>query len=111
LVLPTSAEVEKGTTISISLFRGEREYTIPALVVFNQDNEMRVRFEEMSMDNYRSLVAATFSRSDAWQQWLPDRKTDRPLTGLAEVFSFSLEGTRRFIRSIADILPWKRPNT
>ena len=111
LVLPTDAEVEKGTTISISLFRGEREYTIPGLVVFNEGKAMRVRFDEMSMDNHRSLVAATFSRSDAWQQWLPDRKTDRPLTGLVEVFALSLEGNRRFIRSIAEILPWKRPNT
>ncbi|MEN9868886.1 MAG: hypothetical protein RL748_4476 [Pseudomonadota bacterium] len=108
LVLPAEAEVDKGKTITVSLFRGEREYTLPGQVVFNEGNTLRVRFEDMSLDDYRALVAATFSRSDAWQQWLPERDTDKPLTGLKEVFIFSLEGSRRFARSIKQILPWKR---
>ncbi len=111
LHLPHSIELETGTNINISLFRGEREFTLPALVVYNEGNALRARFNDMSMENYRSLVAATFSRSDAWQNWLPERETDHPLTGLAEVFVFSLEGTRRFVRSIAEILPWKRSKT
>lgn len=108
LTLPTEIELDKGKTITISLFRGNREYTLPALVVFNAGLSVRVRFDDMSLDDYRALVAATFSRSDAWQQWLPDRATDKPLTGLVEVFHFSLEGTRRFSHSIGQLLPKRK---
>jgi cellulose synthase (UDP-forming) len=108
LNLPAAVAVEKGSTVTISLFRGEREYTIPALVVFNQGTVLRVRFEDMSLDDYRALVAATFSRSDAWQKWLPDRETDHPLRGLQEVFVFSLEGIRRIAKSVGTTAPWRR---
>ncbi len=103
LRLPVPVEVNTGAKVTVSLFRGEREYTLPAQVVFNRGEALRVRFEDMSTEDYRSLVAATFSRSDAWQEWLPEVDTDRPLTGLKEVFHFSLEGSRRFGRSIKQL--------
>ncbi len=108
LNLPAAVTVDKGSTVTISLFRGEREFTLPALVVYNQGTVLRLRFEDMSLDNYRALVAATFSRSDAWQKWLPEGETDHPLHGLQEVFVFSLEGIRRIIKSVIEAAPWRR---
>jgi cellulose synthase (UDP-forming) len=108
LNLPAAVAVATGSVVTISLFRGEREFTLPARVVFNQGVVLRVRFEDMSLDDYRSLVAATFSRSDAWQRWLPDTETDHPIRGLQEVFAFSLEGIRRIVRSIREATPWRR---
>jgi hypothetical protein len=66
---------------------------------------LRLQFHELSLDDYRALVAATFSRGDAWQEWLPQEETDRPLRGLAEIFKFSIEGMRRFAESA--LLAWR----
>lgn len=111
LILPEAANVPRGETIIVSLFRGEREFPFPAEVVFNQGSAMRLRFGELSMENQQALVAATFSRGDAWQEWMADREIDRPLHGLKEVFLFSLEGIRRFVASVLDATPKKRAPT
>lgn len=95
--LPVEVAIEKGSTVRISLFRGEREFTLPAEVVFNQGLVLRTRFQSMTVEDYRALVAATFSRADAWQGWLTERDIDRPLKGLREVLLVGLNGIRRFI--------------
>ena len=108
LVLPAPIVAEDGLMVNISIFRGEREFTFPAAVAFNRGRVLRLRFDGMSQQDYQALVAATFSRGDAWQEWLPDRDTDRPLRGLAEIFAISQVGFVRFIGSISEVIPWKR---
>lgn len=105
--LPVELAVDQGSPVRISLFRGEREFAIPAAVVFNQGLVLRARFENMNLDDYRALVAATFSRADAWQGWLPDTDIDRPLRGLREVLGVGLDGIGRFIRRIGMTVPWR----
>lgn len=95
--LPVEVAIDKGSMVRISLFRGEREFTLPAEVVFNQGLVLRTRFQSMTVEDYRALVAATFSRADAWQGWLTERDIDRPLKGLREVLFVGLNGIRRFI--------------
>ncbi len=112
--LPIEAAVEPGSVVRISLFRGEREFAIPAEIVFNQGLVLRARFENMDLEDYRSLVAATFSRADAWQGWLPERDIDRPLQGIREVLGVGLQGLIRFVRRIGQsqhsrrLLLWKK---
>jgi len=106
--LPTEVALEKGSMVRISLFRGEREFAIPAAIVFNQGLVMRARFENMNLDDYRSLVAATFSRADAWQDWLPERDIDRPLQGIREVLGVGIEGLTRLVKRIALSRQWRR---
>lgn len=106
--LPVDVDILKGSEIQISIFRGEQEFAFPAIVVFNHEKVLRVRFEDMNLGDYRALIAVTFSRGDAWQGWLPASDTDRPLEGLKEVFLFSLEGVRRFSKSIGEAAPWRR---
>jgi cellulose synthase (UDP-forming) len=105
--LPVELAVDQGSPVRISLFRGEREFAIPAAVVFNQGLVLRARFENMNLDDYRALVAATFSRADAWQGWLPETDIDRPLRGLREVLGVGLDGIGRFIRRIGMTVPWR----
>ncbi|MDD5332935.1 MAG: UDP-forming cellulose synthase catalytic subunit [Rhodoferax sp.] len=107
LKLPIEMAIDKGSMVRISLFRGDREFTLPAEVVFNQGLVLRTRFEHMTMEDYRSLVAATFSRADAWQSWLPERDIDRPLKGLREVLFVGLDGIRRFIRKAGMTARWR----
>jgi cellulose synthase (UDP-forming) len=105
LRLPVAVEAAHGAEVRVSLFRGEQEFSFPAVTVFNKDQTFRVRFEGLSLDNYRELVAATFSRGDAWLSWRDAVvKTDAPMQGLAEVFHFSLIGLRRFMMSLSKLV-------
>lgn len=96
--LPAAISIEMNSQVRISLFRGEREFTIPAVVVFNQGMVLRARFENLSLIDYQAFVAATFARGDAWQSWLSERDVDRPLKGLREVMGVGLDGIRRFVQ-------------
>lgn len=97
LILPVAIDLEKGAQVNVSLFRGDREFSFPSIAVFNQGQTFRVRFDELSLENYRDLVAATFSRGDAWLSWRNSGiKTDAPIKGLTQVFHFSFVGMRRF---------------
>jgi cellulose synthase (UDP-forming) len=69
---------------------------------------MRARFENMNLEDYRSLVAATFSRADAWQDWLPERDIDRPLQGIREVLGVGIEGLTRLVKRIVLSRQWRR---
>ena len=106
--LPVALAVEPGSPVRISLFRDEREFAIPAAVVFNQGLVLRARFENMNLDDYRALVTATSSRTDAWQGWLSERDIDRPLRGLREVIGVGLDGFGRFIKKIGTTVQWRR---
>ena len=110
LNLPIALVLEKSAPVNVSIFRGEREYSFPAVVAFSQGAVLRVRFDEMQLEDYQALVAATFSRGDAWQEWLPDRDTDHPLRGFKEVFLISRQGLSRFLLSLAGAITWKRWN-
>ena len=112
--LPVEIPIDIESQVRISLFRGEREFTFPAVVVFNKGLVFRVRFENLSLTDYRAFVAATFSRGDAWQGWLPERDVDRPLKGLREVLGVGITGIGRFIRRFAvidqlrNLVLWKK---
>ncbi len=106
--LPVELAVEQGSPVRISLFRGDREFAIPAAVVFNQGRVLRARFDNMSLEDYRALVAATYSRGDAWQRWLSDRDIDRPLRGLREVLGVGVDGLLRMLRRLGPTAQWRR---
>lgn len=108
LRLPAAFELPRDQDVTVSIFRGDRAFSFPARVVFSAGTTLRLQFHDMTLEDYRSLVAATFSRGDAWQEWLPERDVDQPLKGLQEVFLFSLEGVRRFARSLAEELAARR---
>jgi cellulose synthase (UDP-forming) len=108
LALPAAIVADTGLMVNISIFRGEREFSFPATVAFNRGKVLRLRFDGMDRDNYQALVAATFSRGDAWQQWLPDRDIDHPLRGLKEIFVISQVGFVRFVKSMGELIPWSR---
>jgi cellulose synthase (UDP-forming) len=105
LALGREMALPLGTEVTLTLYRGDRAYPFPVKVVYSQGEALRLQFHELSLDDYRALVAATFSRGDAWQEWLPQEETDRPLRGLVEIFKFSIEGMRRFAESA--LLAWR----
>lgn len=104
LRMPAHLDTESGAHLHLSIFRGDREFSFPGTVAYNQGHVLRIRFDDMQMEDYQMLVAATFSRGDAWQDWLREHKTDHPLTGLKEVFEISITGFIRFNTLLGELI-------
>jgi cellulose synthase (UDP-forming) len=111
LKLSADLQVEVGASVTASIFRGEREFSLSARVAYCQGTTLRLRFDGLGLSEYQSLVAATFSRGDAWLKWLPVRELDRPLQGLKEIFLVGLEGQQRLLKSLAKVAVPKRFRT
>jgi cellulose synthase (UDP-forming) len=77
--LPGPADVETGSELHVSIFRGYREYLFSARVVSVDEGLLRVDIEESAQNDYRSLGIAVFSRGQDWPKWLPGRDADHPL--------------------------------
>lgn len=98
LIVPESVSLAPGEAITLYLFRGEIRYEFPALVVGQHGALLRLRFDNLSAELERNLVAATLSRADAWLNWLKDRKeVDHPLRGLKELLGYSWLGLSRMV--------------
>jgi cellulose synthase (UDP-forming) len=98
LVVPETVVLTPGDTITLYLFRGEVRYDFPAAVVGQHGTLLRLRFDNLSVEQERNLVAATLSRADAWLNWLKDRKeVDHPLRGLQELLGYSWLGLSRMV--------------
>lgn len=100
LTIPEALSFQPGESINLSLFRGAVKYDFPVLVVGQHGTLLRLRFNNLSLQQERSLVAATLSRADAWLNWLKDRKeVDHPLRGLKELLGYSWMGLSRMVVS------------
>jgi cellulose synthase (UDP-forming) len=98
LNIPEIVQLKAEDVVDLYLLRGEIRYKLPAIVVSQNQKakRLRVRFENLTLEQERDLVAATLSRGDAWLNWLKDKKeVDHPLRGLVELLSFSMMGIRR----------------
>jgi cellulose synthase (UDP-forming) len=63
----------------------EQEVPLPVVVVGHAGNEMRVRFEPLTLEQELALVRAVFGRADAWAGWRQGRPTDQPIRSLVRV--------------------------
>lgn len=77
--LPTAVDLEIGSALHVSIFRGYREYLFSARVASVNDVSLRVDIEESEQNDYQSLGVAVFSRGQDWPKWLPGRDADHPL--------------------------------
>ncbi|MDD5180144.1 MAG: UDP-forming cellulose synthase catalytic subunit [Gallionellaceae bacterium] len=100
LVLPSTVALKPQDNITLLLFRREVEYKFPAEVVGLHNTLLRVRFNNLTLEQERDLVAATLSRADAWLNWLKDREeVDHPLRGIKEILHYSWLGVTRLLSS------------
>lgn len=98
LIIPETLSFQPSDVITLSLFRGNVRYEFPALVVGQHGTLLRLRFNNLTSQQERNLVAATLSRADAWLNWLKDRKeVDHPLRGLTELLGYSWLGLSRMV--------------
>jgi len=96
LKVDDSIRFNPGETLILHLFRNEEQFDFPAEVLVHESGSLRLRFNELSLEQERNLVAATLSRADAWLNWLKVREeVDHPLRGFKELLGFSRMGVNR----------------
>ena len=78
------------------LYRDERRFEFPAEVVVCDNSGLRLRFNDLTLEQERDLVAATLSKPDAWTNWLKVHdEVDHPMHGFRELLGFGKMGVKR----------------
>jgi cellulose synthase (UDP-forming) len=98
VALPAGIDLPVGAALTVSMFNGHDESTLPATVTFSGDGRAGLRFPELTPDQEFDLIRATFSRADAWTSWADGRREDTPLRGLAHVMRVGFGGLLDLLR-------------
>ena len=81
--------------LTLSLMLDDEEYPLASRVVSINGNEIRVRFEELTLDEETKLVQAMYSRADAWTGWHAAYDDDRPARTMLAIFGHSIRALFR----------------
>lgn len=95
LAVPDLPALPVDETVVVSLWRGDEEFSFPALVVGQSATRLRIRWNLTTEEQQMTLVQCTFARADAWVSWADGRHRDQPLLELRRVLSTGVEGYRR----------------
>lgn len=97
--LPEPVGLKRGDTLTLTLERDGMAHAFPVEVAGVVEKSLRLRFTSMPVDTERKLISTTFSRANAWENWLEDVDLDHPLHGFRELLRFSELGFERLLSS------------
>lgn len=97
--LPEAVQLKKGEPLVLTLDRDGVSHAFPVEVIGVVERSLRLRFTSMPVDVERKLISATFSRANAWENWLEEVDLDHPLHGFRELLRFSELGFERLLSS------------
>ena len=73
---------------------------LPATVVSLEGSVLRVRFEDLSIEEQEVLTIALYSRADSWLGWGEARENDNVLRSMGRIFQISMHGLAASFRSV-----------
>ena len=97
LVMAGSPDVQAGEDVHLSLFLGEDEVTLPGKVVSPDGADLRVEFEELTVEEEMGLARCIYSRADAWNDWYSSHTRDQPMRSWFRIIRHSLSAFPRFL--------------
>jgi cellulose synthase (UDP-forming) len=95
------AGYERGDQLSLSILGVGDEVPLPAAVVEQHGNTVRLQFLPLSIEQESCLVQAMFSRADSWVGWAQGRAEDRLFGSFREVAAVGLGGVQKMMRARA----------
>lgn len=98
--LASDESLQKNELVWVTIFSTGEERALPARVVASGGSTLRLKFEELSVEEESSLVQAMFGRADAWVNWRNGREPDRPVLALFVVASYGLKGVLELWRGV-----------
>ncbi|WP_144637135.1 UDP-forming cellulose synthase catalytic subunit [Bordetella genomosp. 13] len=102
VVLPDGAQVPQGTSVMISVFRGEFEGVFPASVTFSRGNRLGLSFQNLTLEQESELAQVTFARADTWASMWGQSTPDSPLVAMRHISSIGLRGFTLLLRYLRD---------
>jgi cellulose synthase (UDP-forming) len=102
LSVPPAVELARGQPLTLTILSGLLEVPLPAHVVQLDSGILRLRFEELTLEQESSLVQAMFSRADAWSTWTEGRERDKPLGSFSDI-------VLRGLGNVVEMLGLKNP--
>ncbi len=106
LRLPIPAEINEGEMGRVSFANSLMEGDLPVSVVSVEGTLVRLRFEEMTIQEQELLTTVLYSRADTWLGWGEGREIDQPMRSLGRIFVISFRGLRMMFSSL--LLPAAR---
>ncbi|WP_420429754.1 UDP-forming cellulose synthase catalytic subunit [Algiphilus sp.] len=108
LALDEPLALSRGDAVEIILPLGPPNVRFPARVI-SEGTHLRLAFDQLDLIQQRALVAATFSRPDAWEHWDDPAEVDRPLASLREILVFGIKGYGLLFRPLLSLTRRMRP--
>lgn len=101
--LAESVPFDRGefTRVVFPLHIGDAE--LPATVVGQDGNMLRIRFESLSIVEEELLTMVLYSRADTWLGWGESREADQPLRSFYRILLLSMHGLRVTFASLLHI--------
>jgi cellulose synthase (UDP-forming) len=83
--------------VMLSLYIGSSEVSVPAKVVAVGDDKVRLRFEDLTLQQESGLTRAIFSRADAWTDWSETVISDHPVRAWVMILVRAVQGIPKII--------------
>ena len=100
LRLSLPAEIGEGELGRISFANALIPGDLPISVVSVEGTLLRLRFEEMTIQEQELLTTVLYSRADTWLGWGEGREIDQPMRSLGRIFVISFRGLRMMFGSL-----------
>jgi cellulose synthase (UDP-forming) len=95
---PIVAAAGDSVKLIFPLIVGDAE--LPATVVGNADNNIRLQFDPLTIHEEEMLTMVLYSRADTWLGWGEAREVDHPLVSLGRILKLSMYGLGTTFRGL-----------
>jgi len=100
LTMPDGVNFTLGEETGVSLFANNTEYRFNGKLIFAGGGRCSVRFDDLSPERYRELIAVLFGRPNAWVHWADERIEDHPLRSLRLLVRTAFSGLFGILRAV-----------
>jgi len=100
LICPDSVSFAKGGTLRVSFPQQTGEAHIGASIVGKSGNEIRLKFDALTIAEQEILTRALYSRANSWVSSRDNIEEDRPLISLARVIRLSFTGFGQVLQGL-----------
>ena len=92
LVLEEAMELKTGSALRVIYPLRKREVAFPATVVAADGKNLRLKYEQLSIEEEELLTLVLYSQADTWLSRSERRQKDRPLHSFARLVQLSVKG-------------------
>ena len=80
--------------IAALVFQNHPDAPLPVTLVSSENGKIRMRFNELSIQEQEVLTMALYSRADTWLGWGESREIDQPMRSMGRIIKISMAGLR-----------------